>query len=108
LQVTSPFLVRHQAGCHGITFAVGELDNDAKQIPPSIGLSEYVIHRILAFNLASQHQRSAKTSFFNFFGRYAVPDNMVNSLVGPNKLPNSHHSNIPQTPTKDNKIANLE
>jgi hypothetical protein len=103
LHVAALFAIRHGASRNRIAFAVGKLDDDAKQVLASVGLSEYIVHGIRTFTSSSQHQGAAETSLFELFGRYAMPSDMLDPFIRPDKPPNCHYLSIPRMPLCANR-----
>ena len=66
------FLGRHRTSRDGIAFAIGEMNNDAKQISTRIRLAENIIRGIFAIRLGTQHQGPTEADLLDLLRRDIV------------------------------------
>jgi hypothetical protein len=59
-------------------------------MPPGVGLPEYIVYRVFAFRLGPLNQRIAEASLFNLLGCHSVPVYVLDSVLRPDKLVDSH------------------
>jgi len=69
---------------------VGKLDDDAEDVSPRGGLPQYVLDRVSSGRPRTLNQCLAKANFFYFFGLNTVTGNVIDSIIGPDKLANLH------------------
>src|SRR5207248_11308012 len=67
-----------------------KLNLHAKQIATGFGLAQNVIYRIFAFGFRPLHERLSETSLLKFFRRYAVAGDVLDSVLRPDELVDSH------------------
>jgi hypothetical protein len=92
LAEASLFAISHGAGGHGITFAIGELNDHAKQISSRVGLATNVKDWIFTLRLRALHEAAAEANLLDFVWRYTVPRDVLNPVLGPNEFVNPHRS----------------
>ncbi len=87
---SSLLFLRHGTGGYRESFTIWKLDNNTEEVPACLGLSEHVVDRIFARSLGALNPRMSEANFFNLFRSDAVPCNVINSILSPDKLINLH------------------
>lgn len=86
----SSFRVGHRSSGYRITIFIWKLYNNTKQVTTRIRLAQDVINRIIPFRFRLLDKRFTKANFFNFFRRYVMSSNVLNSVFWPNNSHNPH------------------
>ena len=87
--------LRHFPSRDRIHLAVRKLDDHAKQVSAAISLPRNVVHRVFAFGFGPLHQTEPKACLFDLRWRNAVAVNVVDSVLRPDELVNSHGTILP-------------
>ena len=79
----------------GLSVAVRELNDNAEQVTTCIRLAAHLVDRVFALRLRSLHQATTKADLFDFFRRYSVACNVVNSVLRPDEFLDPHSTILP-------------
>ena len=60
------------------------------KVTACFGLSETIVYRVAALRSRPQHQGIREAVLFHFRGRHAMPRNVLDSVLRPDQLVDSH------------------